>query len=119
MLEIGLEPPGVTTMTSRVAAPVMVGDVAAMVESLSTITLEAGIPSKVTHVAPVNPLPVMVTLVPPFGEPELGETPVTTGAGVGAVPAGAELSTRVELSKLPTPVQPEDEEPERESESQE
>ena len=36
---------------------------------------------KTTLVAPVKPVPVMVTVVPPAGGPEVGETPVTVGAG--------------------------------------
>jgi hypothetical protein len=50
--------------------------------SLTTTTFWAGKPPKRTAVAPVKPLPVTVTLVPPVVGPELGETEVTAGAGV-------------------------------------
>ena len=44
----------------------------------------AGVPPKLTPVAPERPVPVMVTLVPPAAVPLAGDTPVTAG---GAVPA--------------------------------
>lgn len=39
-------------------------------------------PEKRTKVAPVNPLPVMTTVVPPVIGPEPGDTAVTTGRAV-------------------------------------
>ncbi len=36
---------------------------------------------EVTAVAPVNPVPVIVTVVPPVLGPEVGLTPVTVGTG--------------------------------------
>jgi hypothetical protein len=38
-----------------------------------------GLVPKITWVAPVNPVPVIVTGVPPLVGPELGATDVTTG----------------------------------------
>ena len=46
----------------------------------TTVKLAAATPAKVTLVAPVNPVPVMVTAVPPAFGPEFGLTPVTAGA---------------------------------------
>ena len=45
-----------------------------------------------TPVAPVKPVPVMVTVVPPAVVPEVGLMPVTVGAG-GGVPPEATRST--------------------------
>jgi hypothetical protein len=42
--------------------------------SLLTTKLDAGVPPKLTAVAPVKPLPVMITLVPAL--PEVGEKEV-------------------------------------------
>ena len=47
-----------------------------MLVELFTVKLVAGMPPKVTAVAPVKPVPVMVTLVPPDALPEAGEMPV-------------------------------------------
>jgi hypothetical protein len=47
-----------------------------------TVKLAEGAPApNATLVAPVKPVPVMVTVVPPAIGPELGEIDVTTGAG--------------------------------------
>jgi hypothetical protein len=46
----------------------------------------AGVAPKSTVVPPAvveNPVPVIVTAVPPQGGPEAGEIPVTDGTGVG------------------------------------
>ncbi len=48
--------------------------------SETTVKLAARTAPKVTLVAPLNPVPVMVTLVPPAVGPELGVTAVTDGA---------------------------------------
>jgi hypothetical protein len=45
-----------------------------------TLNAVAATPPKCTPLAPVKPLPVTVTLVPPAVVPEDGETPVTVGA---------------------------------------
>jgi hypothetical protein len=46
-----------------------------------TVTEVPGFVPKLTVVAPVNPLPVKVTTLVPVTGPELGETPLTVGAG--------------------------------------
>jgi hypothetical protein len=46
---------------------------------LLTVNEVAATPPKSTAVAPVKPVPLMVTLVPPPTGPELGLTPLTTG----------------------------------------
>jgi hypothetical protein len=86
-------PAGVVTATGPVVAPL--GTVAVMLESETTLNV-AAFPLKLTPVAPVKALPVIVTEVPTG--PEDGETDDTAGGG-GAlrtwrtvcttVPAGA------------------------------
>ena len=49
-----------------------------------TLKLAAGTDPKRTLVAPVNPVPFMVTDVPPVLGPELGESEVTAGSGPAA-----------------------------------
>ncbi len=71
-------PEGVVTVTSTV--PVPAGLSAVMVLSLTTVTFVAAVVPKSTTVAPVNPVPVIVTSVPPAAGPVVGERPVTTGA---------------------------------------
>jgi hypothetical protein len=66
------------TRTSTVPAdPAGVTAVIDVVEF--TVKLAAGADPNETAVTRLNPVPVMVTLVPPAVEPELGDTPVTTG----------------------------------------
>ena len=48
--------------------------------ALTTVTLVAAVVPKSTVVAPVKPVPVMVTNVPPAAGPLLGLIPVTVGA---------------------------------------
>ena len=45
----------------------------------SAVTFAVARP-KLTRVAPERPVPVMVTLVPPAGDPLAGDTPVTAGS---------------------------------------
>jgi hypothetical protein len=63
----------------------------------STVNEVAGAVSNLTAVAPVKPVPVMVTVVPPTVGPEVGVTELTVGAAtkvkwspvfVGEVPPG-------------------------------
>jgi hypothetical protein len=85
-LELGeLVPPAVVTMTSTVPA-LAAGDTAVIDVSPFTAKLAAGVPPKVAAVAPVNPVPVTVTLVPPTAGPEVTDMLVTLGGGtkVGA-----------------------------------
>ena len=56
------------------------GVVAVIVVSLTIIIPVAAVPPIFTAVAPVNPVPVIVMLVPPASGPLPGTTPVTVGA---------------------------------------
>ncbi len=69
-------------MTSTV--PVPGGDVAVMELSLSTVIAVALVPPNPTLVAPVNPVPVMATEVPPAGSPVFGLIAVTAGGACAA-----------------------------------
>ncbi len=72
-------PTGVVTMTETAPAA-WAGVVQVMLVLLTTTTFDAGVPPKVTLVAPVNEVPVSVTFVPPEAGPEAGETFVSVGA---------------------------------------
>ena len=76
-------PLGVVTVTSTM--PVPAGEVAVIDVSLATVRLVAAVVPKSTAVAPVNPVPVTVTDVPPAVDPEVGLTPVTVGPEGGVV----------------------------------
>ena len=73
-------PAGVVTVMSTV--PVPGGVVAVIWVSESTVIVAALAGPKLTSVAPVNPVPVMVTVSPPPALPLAGEIPVMTGAGM-------------------------------------
>jgi hypothetical protein len=78
-----LVPPGVVTVTSTVPAAVEAGLTAVIeVSGLDVlgVRLVAAVLPKSTAVAPVKPVPVIVTLVPPDVEPVSGLMPVTVGA---------------------------------------
>ena len=78
---VALVPPPAQTVTSTVAAP-SAGEVAVMDVALLTVKLVAGLPDpKLTAVAPVKLVPVIVTLVPPVVGPSAGLTAVTVGGG--------------------------------------
>ena len=51
-----------------------------IVVSFTTVTFVAGVVPKSTAVAPVKPVPVIVTRVPPAVGPLVGLRPVTVGA---------------------------------------
>lgn len=78
-VDVALIPEGVVTSTSTGPEVVVVGDAAVMDVGEFTVKLVASIDPKATAVAPVNPVPVMATDVPPAIGPEAGESPVTTG----------------------------------------
>ncbi len=61
-------PPAVVTVTSTVAAA-CAGDVAVIWVSETTVKVVAAVEPKSTAVAPVKPVPVMVTEVPPAAGP--------------------------------------------------
>jgi hypothetical protein len=77
-VEVAEVPFGVVTVTSTV--PVPAGEVAVIDVGLLTTTPVAALAPKWTAVAPVNPVPVMVTVVPPAAGPDVGLTAVTVGA---------------------------------------
>jgi hypothetical protein len=74
---IALVPLGVVTFTSTV--PVPAGDVAVRFVSELYVTLAARVPNVTVDVL-VNPVPVMITAVPPVAGPLAGEMLVTVGA---------------------------------------
>jgi hypothetical protein len=73
-------PPAVVTLTSTV--PVPAGEVAVIEVPEMTVKLVAGVAPKVTAVAPVRFVPVIVTEVPPARGPDVGEIEVTVGAAM-------------------------------------
>ena len=75
-------PAGVITVTSTV--PVPAGLSAVIVVALTTVTPVAAVVPKSTAVAPVKPVPVIVTKVPPAAGPLVGLMPVTAGAAAAA-----------------------------------
>ena len=73
-----LDPPGVVTRTLTVPAT-RAGVLQVMLVAVTSRTDVAAMPSKVTFVAPVKPVPVSVTTVPPAVLPECGLTLVSVG----------------------------------------
>jgi hypothetical protein len=78
---VALVPPEVATVTSTVPAE-PAGEAAVTLVALTTVKLAAAVVPNLTAVAPVNPVPVIVTDVPPAGRPATGFTAVTTGMDV-------------------------------------
>jgi len=76
--ETTLVPPGVVTLTSTVPAA-SVGETAVIEVAEFTVKLVASAEPNLTEVAPVNPTPVMVTVVPPDTGPWVGDSLVTAG----------------------------------------
>ena len=70
-------PPGVTTAIGPLVAPA--GTVVVIVVALTTVNVGCDVPLKVTPVAPVRLVPVMVTAAPTM--PLVGVKPVTVGTG--------------------------------------
>jgi len=68
---VGVVPSGVTTVTATVPAPG--GLIAVIWVPESMVKFWAGVPPKLTAVAPVKSAPVMVTVSPPSALPPLGE----------------------------------------------
>ena len=73
-------PFGVVTVTSTAPLRLTTGLVAMICVSLLTVKLLAAVEPKAMPVAPLNPVPVMVTLIPPLAGPLVGLIPVTVGA---------------------------------------
>jgi len=74
---VALVPSGVDTVTWTV--PTDSAGVVALIERSETTMNDADVLPKSTMVAPVKPLPVIVTFVPPATGPEGGLMPVTVG----------------------------------------
>ena len=87
-------PPGVVTVTLRAPALPTLGTVTAAVSSVPD-RIVAGVPPKLTPVAPRRLAPEMVTEPPPESGPEALDSPLTDGAGV--LPVIATLLTVVPL----------------------
>jgi hypothetical protein len=77
---VGLVTAGVVTVTSTV--PVPAGAAAVIWVSETTVNEVALLTPNFTAVAPVKPVPVMVTEVPPAAGPEVGLIPVTVTGGM-------------------------------------
>jgi hypothetical protein len=73
-------PSGVVTKTSTCPGVTLAGEVAVISVLLTTEKLFAAVPPKVTPVAPVKFVPVMVIVVPVESGPYVGEMLVTVGA---------------------------------------
>ena len=82
LAEVALVPPVVVTVTSTVPPVALAGEIAVIEVALLTVNEVAEVPPNLTAVAPVNPVPVMVTEVPPTAGPLVGEMLVTVGAAV-------------------------------------
>ena len=76
---VRLVPPAFVTVTSTVPAE-RAGAVAVIDVELATVKA-AAVPPKLTPVGPENPVPLIVTFVPPDDGPTVGVIPVTRGAG--------------------------------------
>lgn len=88
-------PPGVVTVIGPLAAPL--GTVAVICVSEFTANV-AAVPLKVTDVAPVNPVPVIVTLSPVA--PLVGVKEPMAGAGAVAAPHEANLNEPMRVFQL-------------------
>ncbi len=74
------------TVTTIFTCPaVWAGVVAEMVVSFVAVKVVAFVPPKVTADAPVKPLPMIVTLVPPVAGPDVGLTLLTVGTYANCV----------------------------------
>src|SRR5580692_1523458 len=78
------------------------GDTAVICVADSTVKLVAAAVPKVTSVAPVNAVPVAVTVVPPAVGPDVGEIAVTAGTGVANDEAAAVAGSKPPLTVAST-----------------
>ena len=67
-------------VTSTLAVPAVPAGVVAVIVVALTLPTEAAVPPMVTAVAPVKPVPVIVTVCPPANGPDVGLMDVTVGA---------------------------------------
>ena len=74
-------PVPLTVVTDTVTEPLPAAVTAVICVAVLTVKLAAAVPPNVTAVAPVKPVPVMTTLVPPVAGPDVGARPLTDGAG--------------------------------------
>ena len=73
-------------VTTKFTAPAVWAGVVAVIElPLTTFTPVAAVPPKLTVAPDKNPVPAMVTAVPPALDPAFGETELTVGAGFAYV----------------------------------
>ena len=93
-LLVTLVPLAVVTVTSTVPLPA--GLVAVTWVALTTVNVVAALPPKLTPVAPLKSVPVMVTEVPPAAGPLPGATALTVGAGAANTGAATESEDRIE-----------------------
>jgi hypothetical protein len=69
-------------VTTTFTVPAACAAVVAVIDVLlTTVTPVAAVPPRLTVAPATNPVPVIVTAVPPLADPELGEIVVTVGAG--------------------------------------
>jgi hypothetical protein len=88
--DAALVPLGVVTVTSTV--PDGSAGLTAVIEvSEFAVKLAAATAPNLTAVAPVKRLPLMATVVPPLVGPDVGDTPVTTGAVDGGGGGGLQV----------------------------
>ena len=80
-----LIPAPVLIVTPTAPAVAAAGLTAVMDVALFTVKLVAAVLPNVTAVAPVRPVPVIATVVPPASGPPAGFRPVTTGSAGAAV----------------------------------
>src|SRR5665213_2854070 len=73
-------PFGVVTLTFT--APVPAAVIAVIWVAESTVKLAAAVVPNLTAVAPVKPVPVMTTLVPPALGPDVGASPEIVGGAI-------------------------------------
>ena len=83
-------PTGACTITST-GPSAWAGLATVIVVSFTTLNPTPGVPPKVTPVAPVNPLPVMVTGVPPVTGPLVGAREVMAGRAMNVNVPGPEV----------------------------
>jgi hypothetical protein len=102
-VELVSEPPGVVTEILPVSAPAGTVVVILVSELIKNV---AGVPPNFTEVAPVNPVPLIVTAVPTG--PLVGENDVIVGAAPQAGVAMATVAAIVTATKAPlrTPTAP-------------
>jgi hypothetical protein len=74
-------PPTVVTATST-PPELPAGEVAVICVAESTVYVVTAVPPNATADAPVNPVPVIVTDVPPPVGPAFGDTELTVGAAI-------------------------------------